>query len=344
MRFSRPFLFALLLSLCVHLITLVDGDWLPGWNSAPQAPAKLRPLTARLLAQHIAEPAQVSAPPQPEPTLAPITPKPRPHKRRHAKPAPNASAPLAQQEASAAASTAKAEASAPAVASAPAAATTTPASTPSSASTADGGGFPPRGKIRYQLSWNGLPANGEMRLENKNGHYHLELQGSAFGFTQRFISDGLITKQGLKPEKYQVLRGGEVRDSASFDWGSNTLHYGDGEQKQAPLEPGAQDFVSLAWHLAITGGGNGHPNLLVTNGKKVYHYPLTAAGEATYPGDSGLAAVVFRAQNADNATEFWLARKQFNLPVKVVFKDDQKTIRLDMVHIDIDGHPAQPVE
>lgn len=208
---------------------------------------------------------------------------------------------------------------------------------------AENAGFPHHIKLRYNLSYNGIPANGVTEWSFKNGRYRLELNLSALFASVRYESSGSAGPNGLRPEQYQAWRGSDAREHASFDWNTNSLGYGDGEQKQSTLEAGAQDLLSLPWQLAIHGADQ-MQNLQVTNGKKVYHYPIRMAGQGNYPGAQELPVVVFRAESADNKTEFWLAPgRYFNVPVRIVFQDSDKTIRLDAKEIQIEGKTVWPL-
>jgi hypothetical protein len=197
------------------------------------------------------------------------------------------------------------------------------------------GALPNQVTIHYRLSWNGLPANGEMKWQRDGAAYQVELNLASFiGPQIRYRSEGRITRNGLQPTRYQALRNGDVHEKASFDWSSKTLHYGDGEDQQARLEPGAQDFLSIDWQLAYGGGKRLATPIQVTNGKKVYHYALAKAG-AGHLGN--LALDVYRTQKDDNTTEFSLARAYYHLPVRVLYKDEQKTIEMTATSIEVNG-------
>lgn len=198
--------------------------------------------------------------------------------------------------------------------------------------------LPAQIKLRYQLSWNGLPANGEMHWQRDGSHYRVELKlAAAIGPALRYQSEGSIGKNGLLPQQYQAWRNNQAKESAKFDWPSRTLKYGDGEQKETALEPGAQDFLSLDWQLALMRGQRLAVPVQMTNGKKIYHYTLVANGEAQ---EHGLAVTKFRSGNEADSAEFSLAREFYYLPVKISYKDEQKNAEMTATHIEIDGKPV----
>jgi hypothetical protein len=195
--------------------------------------------------------------------------------------------------------------------------------------------LPERVKLHYQLSWNGLPANGEMQWQKNGSRYHVELKLTAIiGPTLRYVSDGRIGKQGLIPERYQAWRNGQQREKADFAWSGMTLNYGDGETKLAALEPRAQDFLSIDWQLALAPAALLDVPVQVTNGKKVYHYALTKAGSDR---SRGLAVNVYRTQKEGDTTEFSMANGYYHLPVRILYKDDQKTLEMTATQIEVNG-------
>jgi len=195
-------------------------------------------------------------------------------------------------------------------------------------------------KIRYQLSWNGLPANGEMHWKRDGRHYQVELKlATVIGPVLRYQSEGRIGKSGLAPEQYRAWRSGQAKEAAEFDWPANTLKYGDGEPKETALEPGAQDFLSMDWQLALTGGKHLATPLQVTNGKKVYHYAIAKSGEGQ---EAGLTVNKFHASQNGDATEFSLAPEFHNVPVKISYKDEQKNVEMTATQIEVDGKTVWP--
>lgn len=200
--------------------------------------------------------------------------------------------------------------------------------------------LPSQIKLRYQLNWNGLPANGEMHWQRDGKRYQVELKLAAvIGPALRYQSKGRIASNGLTPEQYHAWRNNQPRESAQFDWPNKTLKYGEDEQKETELEPGAQDFLSVDWQLALTGGKRLGAPIQVTNGKKVYHYPIAKSSEAQV---NGLAVNKFRVQQNGDLTEFSLAREFYNLPVKIVYKDEQKNLEMTATQIEVDGKTVWP--
>lgn len=343
MRFSRPLFIALLLSLCVHLALLVDSNWLPSLKSAPEPPAQLRKLSAQLVAQQVAEAptAQMSAPPPAADTssLAPAPIK-RHRKRPRPKPtpAPDASAPLAQRDASSPASSPRlASASAPVAASAPHAASPTEETAAGNGKNNGAGqAFPHNIKVRYHATYNNTGLSGELKWKNEGNRYQLELSSKLLVFSMRYTSDGHIGKDGLIPEHFQVWKNGNPQEGAEFDWDNKLMHYGNEKQNQAELVPGTQDILSVAWQFAFV-GDRLPSKVWLTTGKKVYQYPVNLAGETRFPQEGGQPVAVVRANAEGNQNEFWLATGLHNLPVRIIRKDDKLNIELSASKIEIDG-------
>ncbi|AXK38313.1 DUF3108 domain-containing protein [Crenobacter cavernae] len=342
MRRLRLFAPALIASFVVHALLLGGADWLPA-IVMPTPPEKLEPITAKLAAQRIDTPEAAPAEVQSD-TAAPARLKPaKPKKPRHDASAPaddvarKASAP-ASQTVDAPASSGEVLTSAPASSPTAETAQTAP---DFGAPSAAAGRFPQQITVRYRLYWGRLSAgSGEVRWQREAGRYQLDAYASAMiGPKLHYRSEGLIGQHGLVPERYQAWRDDAERESAAFDWQNGKLDFGDRDKdrENTELQPGAQDFVSLSWQLAITGGADLGDTLQITNGRKVYRYPLRLAGQAHYPDENGIPVLVVRSQNEGELTEFWLAPDFNNLPVKIVRIDKKKTIEQHATRIDING-------
>lgn len=345
MRFSRSLLIAFLLSLGVHLVLLVDSNWLPSFKSAPEPPVKLRPLTARLMPQQVTAPpnVQMSAPPAAETATLAAAPIKRHHKRARRKPAPatDASAPLAQLDASSPASSLSA--SAPIGASSPRAVAAAPETMAAGTGKqgATGRTFPRDIKVRYHATYNNTGLTGQLKWKSEGDHYQLELSSKLLVFSMRYTSEGRIGKNGLIPEHFQVWKNGNPQEGADFDWDKKLMHYGNEKQNQAELAPGTQDILSVAWQFAFV-GDQLPSKVWLTTGKKVYQYPVSLAGEARFPQEGGLPVAVVRANAEGNQNEFWLSTDLHNLPLRIIRKDDKLNIELSASTIEIDGKAVWP--
>ena len=356
-RQRQVFLLALLVSLLAHLLVMGRGVWqLP--QMAEPLP-QVRELTARLEKLEIADappaPPAAAAPSAAVVTTRPATPPPAPPKRQ------DASAPLAQ-----AASAPAAEASAPVAESplqvaerlgelleASGPAMEAPPPQEAAEAVADSATPPPGdGYIRPETRLKRFPDHALLRFEGYYGqvmvgtgsiswqregrHYKIESRLTPIiGPALRYEASGRVDKRaGLLPERYQAWRNDTPREHAQFDRDAGVLRYGDREDKETPLEDGAQDVLSLGFQLALQGADLGRERTQITTGKKVYFYPLQPMGEADFDTEGGkLRAVVVRAEDANDVNEYWLAADFANLPVRIVRRDDNKSLEMRIVEI-----------
>lgn len=337
-----PLLLALLASLLLHLL-LFGGSLLSFDGSAPEDEAPLRKLTISLQAM---APAQddASAPSSvalgmvaaTEDGTAGDASAPRPAKRAKAKPAP-AKPPVQSHAAAPVASTggggSTAEASAPAAVASPGAERGEPAA-PMLAR------FPDAARLEYALLSSGLQlGRGEMSWQRSGGNYRIVTTVKPLiGPTLRYEVHGELGRNGLQPQRFSASRNEQPREYARFDWAGGVLDYGDKEAKQAPLQPGALDWLSLAFELGLRGEQPGAATRQVTTGKKVYQFALQLAGETDFEAGGGtLRAVVLRARNDKDLIEFWLAPDFANLPIRIMRVDNDKRFELRATLIEFNG-------
>ncbi|NHR04081.1 DUF3108 domain-containing protein [Chromobacterium haemolyticum] len=368
MKSRRLILLALALSLAIHLGVLGSG-LLP--EAALELPPDqdLRDISVKMQALDADEPAAKTARQGAVAQLRPAAPKPSQTKPKPAAKKAEASAPqaasepvVAQAQPSAPAAEAKPDASMPSAeskiaSSAPvadniAANDKDEASAPMTEAAADDGylhpksrlrGFPRQATLGYQVFYgSAMLGTGTLDWSRGDGGYRLDINASPFiGPRLRYLSEGRFkSKAGLLPDSLQAWRGGQVKESAHFDYNAGQLRYGDQGDKLLDLKPGAQDVFSLAFQLGLKGGELGPEPIQITTGKKVYEYPMRPSGEADYDTGAGkIRVIVFRAQGDGDINEFWLAPEFSNLPVRIQRIDKDKRIDLRAVRIDVNGAP-----
>ncbi|NDV14238.1 DUF3108 domain-containing protein [Crenobacter caeni] len=369
MKHARPLLIAVALSLAVHLAVFGGGHW--RWPDAAQDMA-VKPLTAQLRkleldAQHEVPPARPTVrltPRQADAALAAARPAPR--KAEASAPQAEASAARADTRATsppgdeappfapappaqtAASSIARAAEALDALASAPAA-----VAAPVAEATAQDDGrirpatpitaFPDQATLHYHAYYGNIQVgSGLIHWQRQGGRYHLEARVKGlFSPLLRYVSEGRAAGGKLAPERYQAWRDEAPREYARFDREDKRLDFGDKQEASVPLEPGAQDVLSLGFALALAGGEPAAGDTQITTGKKVYGFRLRPSGEADYDtGDGAIRVVLVRAGEGANRNEYWLAPDFANLPVRIVRADEKKTLELRAYRIDIAGSPV----
>jgi hypothetical protein len=171
----------------------------------------------------------------------------------------------------------------------------------------------------------------------KGSNYSLISTAKALGvlalFKQEKIiirSDGLITKQGLKPLKFGYQREGDSsKDShADFVWNKQQLSLNSGSQKRSVNLPGGtQDRLSAMYQFMFLNLRDQHSlAFAMTNGSKLdnYHYAISAGADInTTAGRFKTLYLDSQAKAGETRTEIWLATAQRNLPCKLVITDPE---------------------
>jgi uncharacterized protein DUF3108 len=140
----------------------------------------------------------------------------------------------------------------------------------------------------------------------------------------RYMSQGRIVPEGLRPDSFLVSRtrrGQNEASQARFDWGAGQVTYGPAtDQKHAPLPPGAQDLMSVMYHFSLAPPAPGRHRLPIATGSRFQVYDIEVAGEESIDTPIGaLKALPVKqvARAGSESIEFWLATEYRYLPVKI---------------------------
>lgn len=146
----------------------------------------------------------------------------------------------------------------------------------------------------------------------------------ALSYTQR--SRGDVVALGLRPQAFEVERGGKRREWSDFDWAKGEVAlFRDGNARTATLDRGDQDVLSL-WHqigLASPWAG-GAVTLSVVTGKSAAETLIEDLGSEAVEVPAGrFEARHLRATANDGSLvlDVWLATAQHHLPVRIRMRD-----------------------
>jgi hypothetical protein len=307
MRVRRPFLLALLVSIMLHLGVAIGPGWhLSLLDSADDAPLDI--LDARLAPKR-AEP--------PEPTIRTVR-----RKRIVAAPTP-AGPPIPQLEESRSEPQA-ARVDAPA---SPELADIPVAVAPRVLA------LPHRVDISYSVSMgtSGFVIGRSVHeLRHDNRTYRLRSTTETTGLAGLFkpiklvhLSEGEIDAAGLRPLQFRIERDGVADERASFDWSAGEVSL-PVREKVFPLEPGAQDMLSMFCQLALIPTDGPKVMMPVVTGKKIERYEFEVMGEelvSTGLGEIRATHLRTRAATGTEATEVWLGLSVSRLPVRIRHTD-----------------------
>jgi len=318
---------------------------------------------------------ELAAPPQPRPPLeARLAPAPAPAAAPAPAPAPKrkpvtrlaAAKPLAPPVARVAASTTLFvppewdldPISAPELEEAPVAGAESPATehlalAPRSAPQVPVSLLPRKGRIEYNVlygSGDGLPVGRVVQTwEMEGGRYLLASDAETTGLIDffspqhlRYISQGRVTPQGLRPEEFfitRMRRGNTEAAQARFDWDSRQILYGyPHDRKVAALVEGAQDLMSLAYHLALSPPKPGRIQVAVTSGRDFDVHEIDVYPEEVIDTPIGELRALRLSQIARPGKEhfdLWLAVQYNYLPVRLRHYDRKGAHAGEQVAIEI---------
>lgn len=213
--------------------------------------------------------------------------------------------------------------------------------------------LPRRGRIEYTVlygSGDGLPVGRTVQSwEMEEGRYLLASDAETTGLIDvfrpqrlRYISEGVVTPQGLKPESFLITRTRKGKTEvarAQFDWNKGQILYGYAhDHKVAALAEGAQDLMSLAYHFALSPPRPGRFEVPVTSGKGFDTYEVEAFPEEVIDTPLGqLRAMPIRQipRPGKEHFEMWLAVQYNYLPVRVRHYDRKGEYSGEQIAIEI---------
>ena len=142
-------------------------------------------------------------------------------------------------------------------------------------------------------------------------------------------SNGAVTKEGLKPNHFELHQGKSAKKTliADFNWAKSTLTMQvKGEKKTEVLEKGTQDLASYLYQFMFNPPTKDEVNVTMTTGKKLhaYQYKVMARGlklklaKATYKA----LHISNEAAAGDDKKQLWLAQDQYYLPVRYKLTDE----------------------
>lgn len=235
-----------------------------------------------------------------------------------------------------------------------------PTSTPEAAPAPVAAGLPverwlSRGKIQYNVirgERNFIIGRTVHAWTHDEHHYSMEtviettgLVGLIKSFRMIQRSEGTLGPAGLAPEKFAVERNGELREKADFDWAGGVVRLVAGERRrEAPLQPGDQDVLSLIHTLALRGDVPGALDMLLVTGKSAVRAHIENLGveeieiPATPQGPIRAVHLGSTGHGGELRIDIWLARDYENLPVRIKITDKNGDI-LDQVATGVDLNP-----
>ena len=215
--------------------------------------------------------------------------------------------------------------------------------------------LPRKGRIEYAIlygSGDGLPVGKAVQSwEMQDGRYVLASNAETTGLVDvfvpqrlRYVSQGRITPEGLRPDSFLITRtrrGNTEAARARFDWNNGQIFYGYArERKTAVLTAGAQDLMSLVYHyhFAHAPPKPGRLRVPVTSGKRFETYEVEVFPEEIIDTPIGqLWAVPIKqlARPGKEHLEMWLAVQYHYLPVRIRHYDRKGAYSGEQIAVEI---------
>jgi len=207
--------------------------------------------------------------------------------------------------------------------------------------------FPAGGRVRFAVTMGPLEiGRAEHGWRIDGGSYRLrstlETTGLAALFKpERLLqqSEGGYGRRGFLPLHFSVTRNGKPAERADFDRARGLVRLEHrGRVREAPVEAGAQDVLSVFYQVALFPPGAAAFEADVATGKGTYRRVFRRIGESRIELPVGeLRTLNVRAEEADGERiDLWLALDRGNLPVRIRMVDRKgNVVEQQAVEIDI---------
>lgn len=188
--------------------------------------------------------------------------------------------------------------------------------------------LPARAVVTMRGSWGIWPVGTAVQTWTLTGqNYRLENRMSGWGYTIRYVSDGVVEGNALHAGHYAEFRGKDKtpKYESFFDWAKKTVSFGAPNQQtvQAMEEP-AQDLSMLPYDLAWR-DGKATRYAQITNGRKLKPGPFVVAGEQEMTvGEQTVKAIHLISRLPTETVEIWLAPSLQYLPLRVKYSGSEK--------------------
>ncbi len=154
-------------------------------------------------------------------------------------------------------------------------------------------------------------------------------------------SNGLITKQGLKPLHFESLQSTSAKRTLinDFDWENHILNMQvKGRQQEQVLQDGTQDLLSIMYQFMFKPPTQDVVAIPLTIGKKlsVTDYAVKTKTQVQKTKAGNFNVVTLTERNTNEPKTIYLAKGRHYLPVKVVMYDDGAKFEQNLIKLTIE--------
>lgn len=202
--------------------------------------------------------------------------------------------------------------------------------------------LPERLSVSYALTSAFADGRATYEWSREGDHYRIRSEAQAVGFFTLFLegriwqeSEGLVTAQGLRPDRFVEHRPNADDEGIDFDWTYNflVLNHG-GEKYTAPISANSLDWLSMLFQLAAAPPQGEAFDLQVFTQRKLYKFHLRSLGIEEIEVPIGRLRAR-HLQHVDAASgevvDVWVGIDQYNLPVKLRFPVARNRIMVEQV-------------
>jgi hypothetical protein len=190
------------------------------------------------------------------------------------------------------------------------------------------GALPPQLSISYSLTSPFADGRAEYQWRREGDEYVISGEAEAVGFFTLFLegqvlqeSRGILTEQGLRPERFTERRPNHVAEGLEFDWPGRTVTLSrGGNRNTSPLDDRTVDWLSMIFQLAHQPPKAEQFVLRVFTQRRLYEFKLRSLGEEEIEIPLGKVRALHLRHDATGereAVDVWLGVDQHYLPVKL---------------------------
>lgn len=146
---------------------------------------------------------------------------------------------------------------------------------------------------------------------------------------RKLSSTGSVTKDGLKPNRFELNQGKSAKKTliADFDWSKSLLNMQvKGEIKTEKLASGTQDLASYVYQFMFKSPKQDNVKIWMTTGKRLHLYEYKVIVRGAKLDAAKTSYKVTQISNEASANEdkkqLWLAEEQYYLPVRYKLTDE----------------------
>lgn len=206
---------------------------------------------------------------------------------------------------------------------------------------------PKKVTLEYELERDGqLFANVTEHFTQDGKQYKIESVTQGIGIyallgKRELKSNGVVTKQGLKPLHFESLQSTSAKRTLinDFDWENQRLNMQvKGRKQEQALQDGTQDLLSIMYQFMFKPPMQTPFAIPLTIGKKLSmtDYEVTTKTQTKKTKAGNFDVVTLTERNTDEPKIIYLAKDHHYLPVKVVMYDDGAKFEQNLIKLTVE--------